>query len=111
MKNEKDWDNLPNGAGALSIIAQVDYNYFIVSNLEKRLHKVAPKSNIDIMIDKAVGFDPVGDIKKDVEHAVSEIVRLKKRLRDEYEMDGTGIEHDEATLQGLQQMSLTPKHP
>ena len=65
--------------------AQIDFYYYAFRQLSDKLNKV--KSPIEIAIDKATGFNEVGEIKKEAIRILKSVISIKKKIEADYSGD------------------------
>lgn len=92
-------------------IAMIDYWYFAVRQFQEWFEQKRPKDPISRMVDDATGYGKKITIEsaENVLHAMSEVLRLKKRLNEKYG-HSHDLSHDENSLKGLTEFieRLTP---
>lgn len=69
----------------LEHIATIDFCYWRLEKLNETLSK--PKSNIEILIDNACGYNEVEDVKKETIILLEQIVESKKAIGADYSGD------------------------
>ena len=74
----------------LEHIAQIDYCYWCLANLEKRLSK--PRSAIEAMVDSACGYNEEEEIKKEIISCLEQIIESKKAIGSDCSGDSRFLE-------------------
>ena len=69
----------------LEHIATIDFCYWRLEKLNETLSK--PKSNIEILIDNACGYNEVEDVEKETIILLEQIVESKKAIGADYSGD------------------------
>lgn len=69
----------------LEHIATIDYCYWRLGKLNEALSK--PKSNIEILIDNACGYNEVEEVKKEAITLLEQIIESKKAIGADYSGD------------------------
>lgn len=69
----------------LEHIATIDFCYWRLEKLNEALSK--PKSNIEILIDNACGYNEVEEVKKEAITLLEQIVESKKAIGADYSGD------------------------
>ena len=74
------------------IIAEIDYWYFVISQMSESLNLKKSRSPLEHMIDQATGYDKklAEDAKAEVKTAIDifkKIIRLKKKIEADVESD------------------------
>ncbi|WP_302581643.1 hypothetical protein [Paraprevotella clara] len=69
----------------LEHIATIDFCYWRLGKLNKQLSK--HKSNIEMLVDKACGYNEVGEVKNEAITLLEQIIESKKAIGADYSGD------------------------
>ena len=79
---------------------EIDFSYFALSEIQKKLNEQAPKNGFERAIDEATGYakSQTEKYKKDAIGLIKCIIKNKKKINADYS-------NDEKTLEGLLSLS------
>jgi len=84
--------NILESPDTLAIVAEIDYYYFLIEEANKKFNK--PITGIELMIDKATGYDKerTNQFRKTLINYVRQIIKRKKKIEADYSADEKFLE-------------------